>query len=255
MGVITIRNLHTVGRAGNQLFLYAFAKGYALAHGCELQVPKEWWGRRLFYIEDPPLKAILPQTELDSKSKKPIGYFFGRTNIDIFAYAQHQAYLDFYTRADVKKWFRIRPEFEQPSFEHSGPYTACHIRRGDYVEHPLFRQRYAAVSVSSYHRALSHIKHHEPMVMVREGWQIPPIAMTECGFAWVPDFLTLRNADVLLRANSSFSVWAGWLGNGRVYSPLVENKVGLQDVDFVEGNHANTAGVFPNQSTLHLNEK
>jgi hypothetical protein len=43
-------------------------------------------------------------------------------------------------------------------------------------------------------------------------------------------------ADVVLRANSTFSWWAALLGRGRVFSPLVEDRIGDQTVEFVEGN-------------------
>lgn len=55
-------------------------------------------------------------------------------------------------------------------------------------------------------------------------------------FAFLPDFVAMMHADVLFRGNSTFSWWAGILGNGKVYCPVVGNLRGKQDVEFVEGN-------------------
>lgn len=251
-GVITCRNLHSIGRIGNQLFLYAFAKGYAERMGCELQIPAGWWGRKVFAnINEPPIRANCPQTALEGKSKRPLGYFFGQKNIDIFVYGQHQLYLDFYTQSKVRQWFQFKPSFE--AHAPKGPsYSAIHVRRGDYETHPLFRKRYCVVSARSYAIAIGQFSIPSPVYCVQEGWRLPLTNLSAQGLAWLEDFLFLRDAQCLLRANSTFSVWAGWLGKGKVYSPVVGDKVGVQDVPFVEGNHSNTAGIFPTQSDLHL---
>ena len=60
--------------------------------------------------------------------------------------------------------------------------------------------------------------------------------MIDLGLPFLEDFILMMNADVVLRANSSFSWWAATLGRGRILSPLVEDRTGMQDVEFVEGN-------------------
>jgi hypothetical protein len=53
------------------------------------------------------------------------------------------------------------------------------------------------------------------------------------------------NADVLFRANSVFSVWASILGNPVTYSPVVDNKIGLDvNVLFEFGNYHKTVSDY-----------
>jgi hypothetical protein len=64
------------------------------------------------------------------------------------------------------------------------------------------------------------------------------------GLEFMRDFMDLYNADVLFRANSTFSWWAGTLGNAKVYSPIVDGLTGHQkDVKFVEGNWPRCVGL------------
>lgn len=242
MPVISVRELGRIGRVGNQMFLFCFARGYALAHNCELQIPTDWWGREVFpdVAKLPPITVTLPQTELDSVTTRPLNRYFGRTDIDLRVFAQSQCYLDYYTRTQVREWLAFKPEYDRPM---NGAYSAAHQRRGDYSS-PAYRDWYCTISEESYSRAIDKHKIPPPVQIVSEA----------SGRPWLEDFLTLRNASHLLRANSTFSFWAGVLSHGKVYSPVVGDKVGHQDVEFVEGNHETTAGRFANQSSLHLKE-
>jgi hypothetical protein len=58
------------------------------------------------------------------------------------------------------------------------------------------------------------------------------------GLEFVTDFFALLNAEVLFRANSTFSWWAATLGHAqKVYSPVVDGLSGYQtNVKFIEGN-------------------
>lgn len=250
--LITVRDLGRIGRFGNQLFLYCFAKGYAEHMGCELQVG-DWIGRGIFEnANEPMVSRELPQTEVENESSKPLGYFFGQKDIDVKVFAQHQCYLEFFTREKVKQWLKVKPEFN-PYLPDKKPYSAAHLRRGDYLA-PWHRNQYCEVSDWSYDVAVKEFKIPHHLFKISEGWRKPFPELDARGMGWLPDFLLLRDADYLLRGNSSFSVWASWLGNGKTYSPVVGDKAGLQNVPFVEGNHPCTAGQFSNQSDLHLKE-
>ncbi len=233
-------------RFGNALFIYCFARAYALVMGCELQTPA-WIGQKIFEgVNEPPISVSLPATEWDSESDLPLGYFFGRTDIDLRVYAQHQKYLDFYSRAQVLEWLVLKPEFE------CGKPLECavaHLRLGDYMVEPQ-RSNYCNVSPRSYQSAADKFKVPKPLLMIYDGW-------TDHGMGelnWLPDFVLMRNSKYLFRANSSFSWWAATLSNGTVYSPVVGDKVGPHDCQFVRGNHPCTAGRFSNQSDLFLKE-
>ena len=238
---MTVRDLGKIGRIGNQLFLYAFAKGYAAAHHCELQVGP-WFGQEVFVnaTESAPVKQF-QQTPLDSHTRKPFD-FLGKTNIDLFVYGQHQRFIDYYTRAQVREWLKLKPEWEVFGPDSHVPCVA-HIRRGDYVS--KYSNCYCLIPESSYERAVEKFKLPKPTYVSDEAY--PPKH-------WLSDFLLMRDADHLIRANSSFSWWAATLGHGRVFAPIVGDKVGWNDVEFVESNHPSTAGKFGNQSDLWLRE-
>lgn len=251
MSVITCKFL-AGQRMGNACFIYAFAKAYALKHKCQLQCP-EWFGRKLFVnAGDPMIKSSLPHTELDADLRAPLNYFFGRVDIDLKGYFQHQTFLDFYSRAQVREWFKLKPEFENYS-KFSG-HSAAHIRKGDYVNDPGLARLYCDISEKSYDRAIEQFRIPQPVFRVQEGWRAPHPELQKQGIGWLSDFLLLRDAAHLLRANSSFSWWAAAIGSGKVYSPMVEDKVGRQEIAFTEGNWPCTAGRFRNQSALHLKE-
>lgn len=254
MSVITVRNLATIGRLGNMLHLYAFARGYARAHNCELQVP-QWIGREVFpecandsFITRTDLRSV----ENDAITKRPLDRYFGITDIDLNVFAQHQIYLQFYSRADVWKWFKIDPMLVELCGPSLGRYSALHLRRGDYLSKE-FIGHYATVQDASYERAIRQFHVPDPVLRIGEGLNaVAPFLPPE--MSWLKDFVTLRDAAVLLRANSSFSWWAAVLSAGKVYSPVVGDKTGWQDVEFVEGNHPCTAGKFRNQSDLFVKE-
>lgn len=66
---------------------------------------------------------------------------------------------------------------------------------------------------------------------------------SECirhGVEFLPDFMTLYHADYIFRANSTFSFWAGLIGHGKMFSPILDfpdygGVVGRVNVDFVPG--------------------
>lgn len=258
-GIITIRELNSIGRFGNKCFLYVFAKAYAKAHGAELLAP-DWEGRKLFVNATEELitdkTPSLSQTEMDNVTKRPLNRWFGKVDIDIRCFCQHQFYIDYLTRPMCREFLKLKPEWEvySPSAQSHAPYSAMHIRRGDYVT-PQFCDRYCEVSRASYMRAIKQFKIPKPMIEVSEEMALVPDNWPDASVSWLKDFLVLRDAAHLLRANSSFSFWAGVLSHGKVYSPVVDKLVGLQDVLFIEGNHACTAGIFNNQSELHIREE
>lgn len=255
-------------RFGNALFIYAFARAYAEAMDCDLVTPP-WIGQKIFQnvpqanllqcsirMSNTTLK--LPKTIPDHLHPEKMGHFFGQKNIDLVGYFQNQKFIDFYSRMQVKEWFKLKPEYDWTPTE---GYSAQHHRRGDYQEMP-FKNLYASVTTDSYDKAIEKFQIPKPVWIVQEGFttERPMPAnwdsdkLKQIGAPWLPDFVFMRNAVHLLRANSSFSWWAATLGSGKVYSPVVGSKVGWQDVPFVEGNHEVTAGIFKNQSSLVFKE-
>ena len=129
--IIQISCLGDMGRFGNQLWQYAFAKTYANKTNSILEVPADWIGRRLFNIEDPVISKQLPRTEIDYMPS-------GETNIDLYGYYQHQKFADTMDADEVREWYTFKPEWEEMFPKVKDYYIAAHIRRGDYNVMPSY---------------------------------------------------------------------------------------------------------------------
>lgn len=238
--IVSISSLGSYGRWGNCLSQYSAAKKYAEMHNCRLQTP-EWVGEKVFEINSERISTVLPTVEHDLLP-------WGRQNINLHGYFQNQDIVSKMSRKELKSWFRIQERWKKRFPKKKPFYVACHLRRGDYCS--VFSDVFCTVSENSYFNCLQSLGiQKEDVVFV--GDSIPETANDLKGMGikhsapagdwgydleFLPDFMTLVNADIILRANSTFSWWAATLSNAKVYSPLVENKTGFQDVNFIEGN-------------------
>lgn len=226
---IQISCLGKFGRFGNQLFQYAFAKSYAKKYNCILEIPKNWKGRKIFKnIDEPSIGDPLPKTKLDIIP-------WGRKNIDLFGYFCAPDFVKFLTRKKLKEWFEIKDKW-MDLFPKSKKYLAAHLRRGDYTT--TFSYLYCTISKKSYLDAISRFKldKYNTIWVSEDNKKQHPLCDQE-KLPFLPDFITLLNADVILRANSSFSFWAAVLSDGEIYSPIVKKRTGPHDVEFVRGNY------------------
>lgn len=253
--------LGTRGRWGNQLFQYCWMRAMSEKMGATLHLPHDWIGRKLFDVPFWPDKGCAScRRRIDLDAALVNGTFdqwLGRLDgYDVLTYAQHQRYLDAYTRAQAKSWLTLQPEWvdyeDKLLTRFPKDYAVCHVRRGDYEIDPFCRL-YATISEGSYLSALKKFSIPEDALWIQEGWREPSGQVKSVGMPWLDDFLIIKNAKTILRSNSSFAWWAATLSDARVYSPLVESRVGRQDVEFVAGNWPKTAN-FPNQSDLRLAE-
>jgi hypothetical protein len=212
-----------VGGFGNQLFQYAFARAYAEAHHASLRTPG-WIGQKIFALSDPPPLSNLPSAGFDEIPN-------GRVNVVLNGYFQFQAAIDYMSRSKLKTWFQLQNRWKC-RFTSRLP-IAAHLRRGDYIG---LGGVFCLVSECSYTNACNKFGLGNDITWIQEGNRTPPQDLADAGIPFLEDFMLLANAGILLRANSSFSWWAATLGNSRVFSPLVEDRTGTQNVDFVEGN-------------------
>lgn len=217
------------GRLGNQLFQYAAARAYAEHIHARFECG-EWIGPRLFEgMHDAPLSCELPNIGADGDD-----FEWGRTDIVLGGYHQTQRWADLLSRHVLRRWFTFKREWLDLAGPKPHPwYTACHVRRGDYVGHQL----YCTVSKASYTRAMMRFGIPGPVVWISDEDPGKASAGPQDLDRSIPDFITLMRADVLFRANSSYSLWAGLLSQGKVFSPIVEARTGEYDVDFSAGNH------------------
>ena len=105
---------------------------------------------------------------------------------------------------------------------------------------------FCTVSKKSYLTAISKFNLPEMNVVWRSEekqlkWKDVPNDLS-----FLPDFIEMVQTRYLLRANSTFSFWASFFNTiGKVYSPLVENRIGECDVEFIEGNWPKIGGRTP----------
>jgi len=231
-GIVQISCLGKFGRTGNQLFQYAFARTYAEILGAALETPP-WFGQVLFGLNDAPLSCCKPSCPEGHLKNVPPETF--STNVDLFGYFQTSYTSGFVSTSKAREWFTLKPEFKQMFPKSPDYYAACHLRQGDYLS--LYSGTFCNIDKNCYLRAIQKNTPDAPIVWVEENkavqtTKVPP------ELAWLPDFMTLYNSDILYRANSTFSLWAGILGQvPKIFSPNVEDKYGPHDdVEFEPGN-------------------
>lgn len=237
-GIVQISTLGKNGRFGNQLFQWAFARAYADLVGAELET-SAWDGWRIF----PFVRANSRPISKPMKRLAPDQIPQGETDIDLYGYFQNQQAVNLLSRTKLREWFKIGSDAEEtasPGIK-CGRYCAWHLRLEDYVTNPHFAKTYMNITTGSYLEAMLTYGIHDPVITVSADFTR----------GWLTDFLVLRNANVLFRANSSFSWWAGVLGDAEVFSPLIDDRVGWQDTTFVRGNHPRMVNL-PNVTDLHL---
>lgn len=223
-------HLHHLGRFGNQLFGYAFARGYCERHGLELHTDP-WIGEQIFEISHPRCDEELPRIE-----ETMVGDAFG--DVSYRSYSQSQQCADFYTVEQCRRWFKFLPDIRSALSKVHIPdddYLVAHVRHGDFKGYG-----YALCAEASYRKAADEFGYaeHEVRFVREESPLIDRWFGTDLEF--LPDFFRLMRAPILFRANSSFSFWPALLGeHERVFSPVIDGLAGGQehDVRFVEGNH------------------
>jgi len=225
-------------KLGNSTCSFLWSYAYAKSVGAEFTC-NEWVGEKVFNLPGYGRYAgpQLPQrSEIDLKH--------GEVNVELRGYAQSELATRLYTKEDAREWlpFRLDPHDLLAQFA-SGPQyrVVAHMRRGDYTGY----SGYPLVSLVSYERAIkthglnSHLKaNFETFLLVSEH-NPRHVTILPKAISFLPDFMTLATAPILLRANSSFSWVAGLLNPNRVFSPVITQDMRGQvdnDCAFIEGN-------------------
>lgn len=208
------------GRFGNALFQYCVARAYAESIGAELRTG-DWIGRRLFEGVNEPLMEGLKFPALKDE------ILDGSTNVQLHGYFQSPEHLKLLSRSKIKEWLKPKREWIKV-----GCPLAIHKRRGDFISSGC----YALVSDASYTKAILKFGFDPEMAAV--------FSDDRPAGNQYDDFFQLMFSDVLFRANSSFSWWAAALSDGQVFSPVVEDKTGWIDCEFVKGNESRLMYLF-----------
>jgi hypothetical protein len=231
---IQFSRLGKIGGWGNQLFQYCFARAFAEKSESVLEIPGGWLGRMVFKgVDHPPISRKLPSM-WDGK------LIFGMNNIDLIGACMDRMFYDIVRRDDIKRWFQFKDSVLSKVQVPVGPYVAVHYRRADYLDPKNIEAGFATVSDASYDKILENLgKNVGPIIKLGDGTR------RDEDDVMLSDFIHMVKAPILVRCNSSFSLWAAFLGSGRVFSPVLDRRTGIVDVEFVEGNHPRTGRDLP----------
>lgn len=234
-GRLGITVLGKMGRFGNQLFQYAYARIYGQVHGLSVEVP-DWIGRWVFDLDDPkpdPRAPLAPLREnpavmgdLLAAGAQPL-----LANRDLWGYCQcHTSHLRPHrtlVRALFRPGARLRPSIEAALArvrQHGRTLVAVHLRRGDYTGGERFWPAPASWYVDWLSRLWAgldapvlYVASDDPGI-VRDFAAFSPVASAGLeppipGAEMYPDFHILSEADILAISNSSFSVTAAMLNS------------------------------------------
>jgi hypothetical protein len=230
-----------MGRWGNATGQFAFARSIAERLGCRLECPT-WQGSSIFVDAAgyPHSSAPLASLAVEAIPRHPAAAIHG--------FYQFQEAFDQMKASELRKWLAIKPELLKRWQRPRKFYVAAHVRRGDYLK---LKDRYAVIARQAYSRAIKAAGYKlDDVVWVSD--EMPRGAGIFHSLPFLHDFITLMNADVIFRANSTFSFWAAALGTGKKFSPNVGEQVGdLDDVEFVEGNHCANFSTKIHTRTIH----
>lgn len=236
MRIIQCSCLGKFGGFGNQLFQFLFSKFYADKYNAVLEIPEDWIGRKIF--QDMNYQVIskkLKQTKIDLIP-------FGEVNIDLKGYFQFSEAIDLFSTSKIRNLLKFKKDIvKKYSSPYKKEYVAVHIRRGDYVE--KYSHMFCNISNDSYKKALD--KFNTELYPVRFCMSNLVKRDDSNVDSFLYDFFIMMQATILFRSNSTFSFWAGVLGNqNKVYSPVVEDLTGWNTVEFVEGNYPKLIGDY-----------
>lgn len=223
-----------IGGLGNRMFMWAHAKALSEQTGEELR-NEAWVGESIFTLDGH--KSVRPDGRYTTGDVVLTGYF------------QSQADL-IYTRADCRRWFKLKPKVEAMLEGWAEHRPVAHIRRGDYLDagYPVITEQAAKLAAAN--------EGYPIIGLVSDDY--PDLhAHFTLELAMFPDFYRMMTAPVLFRSNSTFSFWAGVLSHGKVFSPIITGLAGGVEHDhvlYVPGNWPRCADL-PFVEDLYLKEQ
>ena len=220
-----------MGRFGNQISIWAHAKAVCERDGLELCCGP-WIGEEVFDI---------------SKSRR-----VSRPDVVLPADYHQRQESAIYTRSQVKQWLKVKPHIWELMEIYNPDELLAHRRVGDYAGKDSC---FPVISKYSYIKAVDKFGFdYTKLAWITEENPTPCPALHK-DLQFMADFIHMMRAKVLFRGNSTFSYWAGVLGDSMVYAPIVKGRGLLGgkecEVDYVEGNHP-ACSDFDFVSDIHL---
>jgi len=215
--LVTFQQLGRLGRLGNQLFQIAATIGEARRRGWEFAF-SEWPYADLFAGSLPRLPASADQLPTYREST----FFFTQPEFagsrQLVGYFQSERYFA-HCADEIRRMFQPKVWIvdqcrSQCAQLLESPTCSIHVRRGDYVNHPLFVD---LAATGYYEKAMDQFPHETRFLVFSD--DIPYCRQRFRGkqFSFVQtnheviDLHLMSRCDSHIIANSSFSWWGAWL--------------------------------------------
>lgn len=215
--IVTFSRLGRFGRLGNQLFQIASTLGIARRNAAQAIFPV--WRYAQFFTGPIP-QSVNPPGEFPTCLEQSFTYqpIELAGSVDLAGFFQSERYFSSIApeiRQVLSPCESIREQCQSqlPSLLGAGT-CSIHVRRGDYVYHPL----YADLAATDYYeRAMSHFPAETSFMMIsddleycRQRFRDRRITFIECeNEVAALCIMTLCRSNII--ANSSFSWWGAWL--------------------------------------------
>ena len=243
--MLPLQLLKFMGRWGNCIGQYSFARSLAQRLNAPIQIP-DWIGRKIFMgVNDPYIDNSLNLPKLPAESVP------SHSGVALHGYYQFQGAFDVMRRHELNEWLKIKPELMALCPKPRPFYIVCHVRYGDYITH---QNLFAVVKRECFERVIKQYGYNfDDVIWLTEENPQPGSMLLPANMRFLYDFMLLMQADVVFRANSTFSFWGAALGNKKkIYSPVIGDKIGMRtDIDFVEGNHSATISMKYHPKVIH----
>lgn len=238
-------SIRTVGQFGNQLFDYCFAKVLAARTGLAYVPPSCFYDKRRRRLNwtGPPLFAMQPSPQVGTPGSKHYttcaGHWVDFTRFDdagfitfTTGYYQRYEFYKPYKELIRNEWLKLLAE-PVPTDDNA---VYIHARRTDYVSPPgASLNPYAqatATTLDEYAACLRHFPDARRLVITTDNPDDPflnefhllglPFEITRG--TWDSDLRLLLSCRNLLMSQSTYSWWAGFLGQAeRIVCPLFPN--------------------------------
>lgn len=207
LGMITYRQLGRNGQLGNQLWQIAGTIGVAHKAGDVAAFPF-WRYRSYFSVPD----SLFPDLEPSQGHDLGLDYLQDLRNFEDI-----EELIRAYFRPQPDVWARLAARFaEVLALPHK---TSLHVRKGDYLNHDGF---FVDLPVGYYTEAMSLTR--GPYLVFSDDIDWCRANLTgDCLFMQrnrdYEDLFLMAACDEHIMANSTFSWWGAWLGNGLSVMP------------------------------------
>lgn len=177
-------------------------------------------------------RALDPSILTDGRvwTQDSLDYWRDRATLILSGFWQNQSTLFELHREAISRIFVPRcPRLRGMTLQPTGC-AAAHVRRGDYVTNPSAASHHGGLDVDYYRRAIDEIRRGHALkcidvysddpawcarhLKLQVPWKVVPSSTDPLDDLWA-----MSKYEYLITANSSYSWWAGWLGNGVVVAP------------------------------------